>query len=545
MTGHSRGKTTANSRNQRASAARRGWWRGGVIYQAYPRSWSDSNGDGIGDLRGIIDRLDYLEWLGIDGLWLNPLMPSPDHDWGYDVSDYKAIHPAMGTLDDFDELVAQAARRAIKIVFDLVPSHTSDRHAWFLDARSSKSSRYRDYYVWRRPGPRGSLPNNWMSYFGRAAWSFDDGTGEYYMHNFSPHQPQLNWWNAEVREEFDRILNFWLERGIGGVRLDAVQALLYDKQFRDNPLATRDDSDKERRIGQRLKYNANHPDVHRIVRHWHSLTAQFDPQRLLLGETWVPSIRQMVKYYGNGTDEFDLTWNLTFLRSPFASRPLRQIIELTLRLLPDDAWAAWAASTHDDEGRATTRWCGGVPATIRCAMLLLLTLRGTPIIYYGDEIGMTEPLLGKMRRALRDEESGRSRDGSRTPMQWKAAPGAGFTSSTQPWLPLGDASVANVETQSADRGSVLWLVHDLLALRRTFDDLAVGELALVSSPAGTLAWHRGKSAFIAVNLGTTMRRIRTSGQILICTDRTRDQEYVAEWLELRSREAVVVRSTSR
>jgi alpha-glucosidase len=207
--------------------------------------------------------------------------------------------------------------------------------------------------------------------------------------------------------------------------------------------------------------------------------------------------------------------------------------------------AAWAASTHDDEGRATTRWCRGVPATIRCAMLLLLTLRGTPIICYGDEIGMTEPLLGKMRRALRDEASGRSRDGSRTPMQWKAAPGAGFTSSTQPWLPLGDASVANVETQSADRGSVLWLVHDLLALRRTFDDLAVGELAFVPSPAGTLAWHRGKSAFIAVNLGTTMRRIRTSGQILICTDRTRDQEYVAEWLELRSREAVVVRSTSR
>jgi alpha-glucosidase len=533
-------KITTNSRAPQSSPVRPFWWREGVIYQAYPRSWCDNNGDGVGDLRGIIDRLDYLEWLGIDALWLNPIMPSPDHDWGYDVSDYRAIHPAMGTLGDFEELVVRAAERAIKIILDLVPSHTSDQHPWFIDARSSKRSRYRDYYVWKPPGARGSLPNNWVGYFGRAAWSFDDGTGEYYMHNFSPHQPQLNWWNSEVRREFDRILNFWFERGIGGMRLDAVQALLYDKKFRDNPPVKASDSDVERKIGQRLKYNANHPEIHDIVRRWRMLAARFDPPRLLLGETWVPSLRQMVKYYGSGTDEFDLTWNLPFLQSPFATRPLQQVIERTLTLLPDDAWPAWAISTHDDEGRAATRWCHGVPSAIRCALLLLLTLRGTPILYYGDEIGMTEPPASRML-VRRDEEGSASRDASRTPMQWNAAPGAGFTKSSHPWLPIGDAIAANVDTQRADRRSTLWYVHDLLALRRTFRDLAVGVLGFVRSPADTLAWHRGK-AFVAVNLGKTTRHIRKRGTILICTDRTRDKEHVAEWLELGPLEGVVVGS---
>lgn len=519
----------------------RPWWRGGVIYQVYPRSWCDSNGDGIGDLRGVIDRLGYLKWLGVDGLWLNPIMPSPDHDWGYDVSDYLAVHPMMGTLKDLDELVTEAAGRAISIILDLVPSHTSDEHPWFMEARSSRSSRYRDYYVWRGPGPDGAAPNNWIGYFGLPAWSFDERTGEYYMHNFSPHQPQLNWWNTEVRSEFDRIMSFWFGHGIGGVRMDAVQALLYDRRFRDNPQATSSDSDKELQIGQQFRYNANQPEVHEIVRQWRALASGSHPPRLLFGETWVSSIEEMVKYYGSGTDEFDLAWNLPFLRSRFAAGPLRQVIERTLTLLPDDAWPAWAMSTHDSEGRGATRWCRGVPAAIRCALLILLTLRGTPIVYYGDEIGMTEPPSRIMRR---DKTQSRgSRDSSRTPMQWSVKPGAGFTTSPDAWLPIGDAKAANVKAQMADRQSILWLVHDLLALRRSFCDLAVGTLAFASSPAGTLAWRRGEAAFVAVNLDTTTRHVKTEGRITICTDRARDSERIGGWLELRPLEAAVVRET--
>jgi alpha-glucosidase len=540
MTSPPNQKKAANLPTKRLSAARHPWWRGGVIYQAYPRSWSDSNGDGIGDLRGFIERLDYLKWLGVDGLWLNPIMPSPNRDWGYDVSDYKSIHPSFGTLEDFDELIAEAGKRGISIVFDLVPSHTSDRHPWFIDARSSKNSRYRDYYVWQPPEPGGLPPNNWMSYFGRPAWSLDKSTGEYYMHNFSPYQPQLNWWNEAVRAEFDGILKFWFGRGIGGMRLDAVQALLYDEHFRDNPPATRYDSEKEIAIGQKLKYNANRPEVHVIVRRWRALAEQFDPRPLLLGETWVPSIRHMMEYYGNGSDEFDLTWNLAFLRSPFENRSLRKVIQLTLRLLPRGTSALWAISTHDDEGRGPTRWCRGASDAIRCALVLLLTLRGTPVVYYGDEIGMTEPSPNRMLIVSRDEESGQSRDRSRTPMQWSPTAGVGFTTADRAWLPIGDASTVNVETEMADRSSFLWLVHDLIELRRKSNDLAVGDIVLLTSPPGMLAWQRGKNVFVAINLSKTTCRVRMSGQIAICTNRARDQEIVEHSLELSGWEAAVV-----
>jgi alpha-glucosidase len=522
----------------------RKWWRGGVIYQAYPRSWRDSNGDGTGDLRGVISKLDYLEWLGIDGVWLNPIMPSPDHDWGYDVSDYQNIHPDMGTINDFDELTVKAARRGISVVVDLVPSHTSDQHPWFMSARSSRNSRYRDYYVWREPGRNRTPPNNWTGFFGLPAWSFDEATDEYYMHNFSPHQPQLNWWNAEVRSEFDRILSFWLEKGIGGVRVDAVQALLYDRGFRDNPPATSIDSAIERRIGQRFEFNANQIEAHDIVRRWRTLFRSFDPPRLLFGETWVPSIEEMARYYGDD-DEFDLTWNLSFLQSRFAASPLRKVIERTLASLPDGAWAAWAMSTHDGEGRGASRWCHGRSDAIRCALVLLLTLRGTPILYYGDEIGMVAPLEKLAHSARRDKGPRRGgRDRSRTPMQWTSGPGAGFTDSSDPWLPIGDTAVANVEVQMGDRRSDLWLVRDLLTLRRNSPDLALGVQTFVPSLPGILAWRRGEAICVAVNLGTAPHRIRAVGRIAICTDRERDGERLAGWLELRPFEAAIVRETT-
>lgn len=522
----------------------RSWWRGGVIYQIYPRSWCDSNGDGIGDLRGVIDKLQYLQWLGVDGIWLNPIMPSADRDWGYDVSNYEAVHPVMGSIEDFDELIAKAAECGICVVFDLVPSHTSDEHPWFIDARTSKTSRYRDYYVWRSPGLDGAAPNNWKGYFGGPAWSFDERSGEYYLHNFSPHQPQLNWWNTEVRLEFDHILNFWFKRRVRGVRVDAVQALLYDKKFRDNPPASPSDSDKERQIGQRFKYNANRPEVHEVINRWRALANRVHPPALLFGETWVSSLEEMIKYYGSGRDEFDLAWNVPFLRSRFAAGPLRKIIGQTLALLPHDAWPTWAMSTHDSEGRAATRWCRGVPNAIRCALVILLTLRGTPILYYGDEIGMMDAPEYILQQAKRDKmQSGKSRDFTRTPMQWNANPGAGFTTSTNPWLPINSAGTTNVEAQLADSHSVLWLVHDLLSLRRNCNDLAVGALAFTSSPPGTLVWRRGEATFIGVNIGSATRHLKIKGRIMICTDRARDRDLVRGSLELRPLEAVIVKAT--
>src|SRR5436190_10740725 len=238
------------------------WWRGGVLYQVYVRSFADSDGDGIGDLGGILDRLDYLEWLGIDGVWLSPVTASPDRDWGYDVSDYRSIHPAFGDMEAFDRLVREAGRRGIAVLVDLVPNHTSDQHPWFVEARSSRSSRRRDWYVWADAGPGGGPPNNWLSPFGGPAWTFDEGTGQWYLHNFLPEQPDLNWWNKEVRSEFEDILRFWLDRGVAGFRVDAAHTLGKDRELRDNPPTTEADHPRIRRLGQRPVYNMNRPEVH-------------------------------------------------------------------------------------------------------------------------------------------------------------------------------------------------------------------------------------------------------------------------------------------
>ena len=502
----------------------RGWWRSGVVYEIYPRSFRDSGGDGIGDIAGIIEKLDYLEWLGVDGIWLNPIMPSPDRDFGYDVSDYRSVHPAFGTLADVDALIAGAAERSIGIVFDIVPSHTSDRHPWFVDARSSKASPYRDYYVWRPPAQGGGPPNGWQSSFRGSAWKFDERTGEYYMHTFLPEQPQLNWWNPRVREEFEAILRFWFDRGIAGVRIDAVQALVYDPTFRDEPDA-----------------RGNHPHTHDVLRSWRALADRYDPPRLLFGETWFRSLDAMAKYYGNGSDELDLGWNVPFLQADFGAPSLRAVIERTAAAIPREAWPVWAMSTHDYEGRFTDRWCAADAAWIRAVLLMLLTLRGTPILYYGDEIGMTAPPPERMGNTRMDDARDQSRDLSRTPMQWNRSRHAGFTAGDTPWLPVGDPGSANVATQSADRGSILWFVRDLIDLRRRTPSLREGAMAFVDGPADVLAWRRD-DALVAMNLGTAPQAIPASGRIAICTDRKRDNELVAGSLVLPAKTGVVLLS---
>ncbi|HJV04342.1 MAG TPA: alpha-amylase family glycosyl hydrolase, partial [Actinomycetota bacterium] len=319
------------------------WWRSGVLYQIYIRSFSDSDGDGSGDLQGVLDRLDHIEWLGVDAIWLTPASPSPDADWGYDVSDYTDVHAQLGDLTTFDRLMAEADRRGIRVVLDLVPNHTSDQHPWFRESRSSRTSRHRDWYVWRDPGPDGGPPNNWVSTFGGSAWTLDEATGQYYLHNFLPQQPDLNWWNEEVREAFREILRFWLDRGVAGFRIDVANGLIKDASFRDNPAVTESDHPRVRSLGLRPVYNLNRPEVHEVLRDWRKLADSYDPPRLLLGETWVLEMEHLIRFYGSGADELHLAMNFPFMFSRFGPE-LREVVEATEAALPEGAWPAWNGS---------------------------------------------------------------------------------------------------------------------------------------------------------------------------------------------------------
>ncbi len=311
------------------------WWHGGVFYQIYPRSYADSNGDGVGDLPGIVSKLDHLARLGISGVWLSPVTCSPNRDWGYDVSDYRDIDPSFGTLDDLDVLVREAGARGIRILMDLVPNHTSDQHAWFVDALSGRESAHRDYYVWADPKPDGGLPNNWASIFGGPAWHFDEPSGQYYLHNFEAQQPDLNWWNEEVRREFDDIVRFWWDRGVAGFRIDVCNMMIKDKELRDNPPATEDDPLDQQFMAQRAVYNTDRPEAHDILRRWRAIADTYEPERLLIGETNVEKLPVLMDFYGDGHDELHGGFNFVFINAPLEAEALRAVVEETEALLPE------------------------------------------------------------------------------------------------------------------------------------------------------------------------------------------------------------------
>jgi alpha-glucosidase len=451
------------------------WWQRAVLYQVYVRSFADSDGDGVGDLRGIVDRLDYLEWLGVDALWLSPVTVSPDRDWGYDVADYTDVQPAFGGLAALDELVAKAASRDIRIIIDLVPNHTSDQHPWFQEARESRDSARRDWYVWADPKPDGSPPNTWRSTFGGGpAWTLDERTGQYYLHNFLPEQPDLNWWNDDVRAAFDDILRFWLERGIAGFRIDVAHGIVKDRLLRDNPdpaIST---------------YNANRDEVHDVFRHWRRLLDGYEPERVLLGETWVMEFDRLARFYGNGEDELHLAFNFPFTLSPLDGGTLRGVVEATEAALPELAWPPWMLSNHDLQ-RFPTRMAGGDERKARAALFLLLMLRGTPVLYYGDELGMPQAEVPPERQLDMD-----GRDGARTPLPWNG----GWTG---PWLPL-TAEVAPVALQRQDESSFLSYCRDLISQRRANPDLLTGGYETLPAPDGVWAFRRGERTAVAVNL---------------------------------------------
>jgi alpha-glucosidase len=457
---------TIDSENLLAEAPA-AWWRGATLYHAYVRSFADSDGDGHGDIQGLIDHLDYLEWLGIRGLWLSPTMPSPNFDWGYDVSDYTGVQPDLGTLDTMDRLIAEAGERGIRVILDLVPNHTSSEHPWFLAAKSSRESPYRNYYVWADAKPDGSLPNNWIDDTGEVGWTWEPVTGQYYFHNFIAEQPDLNWWEPEVHREFARIMDFWYRKGVAGFRIDVANGLYKDRELRDNPEhpnAYIYDKNIQGRYGLQHVYNFNQPEVHGVYRDWRVAADQWPSQKLLLGETWVARVDELAPYYGAG-DELRLAFNFPLIFSEFNPIELADIVSTSFESFPDGSDTVWAGSNHDLP-RLGTRWANGDDRKIRLANFVLAMLPGTFVVYYGDELGMVDSdipdALQKDPLTAGQLNGQWPRDNARAPMRWDASETGGFSSAT-PWLPVHPDRAVNVADERAASDSVLGLVRHLIA----------------------------------------------------------------------------------
>ncbi len=482
------------------------WWQTGVIYEVYVRSFQDSDGDGIGDLEGLRSRLDYLEWLGVDILWLTPIYPSPMVEFGYDIANYTDVEPLFGSLAGFDALLADAHGRGMKVVLDIAPNHSSDQHPWFVESRSSRTNPKADWYLWRDPGPDGGPPNNWLSAFGgKSAWEFEPRRGQYYYHAFMREQPDLNWRNPEVEGAIFDALRFWLKRGVDGFRIDVIWHLLKDAEFRDNPPnPDYDPKSMPSNDAQRALYNTDRPEVVDIVERTRGVLREFGEDRLIIGELY-HSPERMVRFYGEAAGGAQMPHNQMLVLLPWKADGLRDAIEKYLASIPEDCWPNWVLSNHD-KPRIATRV--GRPAQARVARMLLCTLFGTPTLYYGDELGLENvpipPELLQDPFEKLDPGRGQGRDGQRTPMPWQPdAPHAGFTTG-KPWLPLGqDWREVNVEVQRNNPDSILNLTRELLQLRRGEAAFTLGRHRLVLNEGPVLAYrreHENKGFLVALNL---------------------------------------------
>ena len=527
------------------------WWQRGIIYQVYPRSFMDSNGDGVGDLRGLISRLDYLRGLGVDAVWLSPIFPSPMKDFGYDVSDYTGIHPLFGTLEDFDLLIREAHAQKIKLVLDFVPNHTSDQHPWFIESRSSRDNPKRDWYIWRDPALGGGPPNNWLSNFGGSAWEYDPKTEQYYYHAFLREQPDLNWRNPQVIEAMLNVLRLWLERGVDGFRVDVLWHLIKDEQFRDNPVNPdwREGADPYQRLLE--LHTTDQAEVHAVVTRMRRLVDQYQ-DRVLIGEIYLP-VERLVQYYGVNLSGVHVPFNFQLLLAQWHARDIARIISQYEAALPKGGWPNWVLGNHD-RPRIVSR-VGSKQA--RVAAMLLLTLRGTPTLYYGDEIGMHDVEIPpeKVQDPFEKNVPGRGlgRDPQRTPMQWSAAKNAGFTAG-KPWLPIAeDYAQNNVEAERDDSFSILSLYMQLINVRRGEPALEVGELERIDTAGDLLTYIRrdGESAFlVALNFGSEPQVIDISdkaggGRITLSTGLDRAGESVRGILHIHPDEGLLLRVTTQ
>ena len=523
------------------------WWQTAVIYQIYPRSFSDSTGSGIGDLEGIRRRVPYLaETLGIDAVWLSPFYPSPQADFGYDVADYTAVDPQYGTMEDFDRLVAELHRHGIKLIVDFVPNHTSDQHPWFLESRAGVDSAKRDWYVWRDPAPDGGPPNNWLSVFGGKAWEFDPASGQYYLHKFLREQPDLNWRNPEVKEAMFDVLRFWMDRRVDGFRIDVAHYVMKDPDLRDNPAAPVAAAVMHKPLGeydtQLHIHDKGHRDIHALFRELRTVLDEY-PERYSVGEIHISDWAEWAAYYGSDLDELHQPYNFALLGACRDAQSFRSAVESLEAVLPPGAWASYVVGNHD-EARIASR-VGDLGA--RRVALLRLTLRGTPPLYYGDELGMLE---AEIPPELAHDPWGKNvpglgRDGCRTPMAW--TPSGGFSDNPDTWLPMGpEMDVRNVASELEDPASMLSLYRRLLAYRRGSQTLLLGDYETVpQADGGLFAFVRrleSEQLFVAANFTDGSVRVDTADfegrRLVISTDPSRT--VVEAPLTLGPQEAVLV-----
>ena len=520
------------------------WWKKGVIYQVYPRSFQDSDGDGVGDLRGITDRLDYLHWLGVDILWLSPVFSSPMIDFGYDIRDYLQIDPLFGSLSDFDNLVIRAHRLGMKVLLDFIPNHTSAQHPWFCEARTSRDNPRRNWYLWRDPAPDGGPPNNWLSHFGGPAWTFDPHTGQYYCHSYLKEQPDLNWRNPDVEETMWEVLRFWLARGVDGFRLDAVWNLIKDDQFRDNPPNPEYQSGDWPYKALIPLYSCDRPEIHPILHRMRQVIEAYG-EKILVGEIYLPPER-LVTYYGSGEKpEIHLPHNFELLFTPWKAEAVAATVDRFEGLLPPGRWPTWVLGNHD-RPRLASR-IGTDQA--RVAALLLLTLRGTPTIYNGDEIGMENVPIAQWQIQDPWEKNspglGLGRDPVRTPMPWSTARNAGFTTG-HPWLPLaGNYRQCNVTAQMRTSDSMLNLYRALIHLRRVEPTLLKGSYETITATQSLYAYRRRHGAeeiLVILNFGLDAAGFAMDrGKILLSSHLNRGQDTFQNRVWLGGNEGVVIR----
>ena len=515
------------------------WWQDGIIYQIYPRSFQDGNGDGVGDLNGILSRLEYLVALGVDAVWLSPIYPSPMADFGYDVANYTGVDPLFGTLDDMERLIDAVHGRGLKFILDFVPNHSSDQHPWFLESRSSRDSPKRDWYLWRDPADDGGPPNNWMSNFGGSAWTFDERTGQYFYHSFLAQQPDLNWRNAAVKSAIYQAMRFWLDRGVDGFRMDVMWMLIKDDQFRANP-ANPEWRPGGSSFGSVLAvYTADRPETHLIVREMREVLDAY-PERLLIGEIYLP-LDKLVSYYGgaaavthenvtgsatNALMGAQMPFNFHLILSPWRADAVAELIRQYEALLPPGAWPNWVLGNHDQKRLASRLGEGQA----RVAAMVLLTLRGTPTLYYGDELGMLDGVIRPDQVQDPAEKNqpgiGQGRDPERTPMLWDGTVKAGFTSG-EPWLPIteGTPETLSVAIEAAQPRSVLALYGRLIAMRRGHAALHAGAIAEVRAEAGVLRYERhspegsaGERLLILANLTNDLATVAVpTSRVLLTT----------------------------
>ena len=487
------------------------WWQHAVFQEIYPRSYMDSNNDGIGDLNGIASKMEYLKWLGVDAIWIAPLFPSPQVDFGYDVSDYENIDPKYGTLRDFDHMEEIGKKLGTGIVLDFVVNHTSDKHKWFLESESSKTNPYRDWYIWRDGKGPNQPPNNWTSTFGGSAWQFDGKTNQYYYHYFYPQQPDLNWRNPKVANAMYDTTRFWYKRGVVGFRLDAVDTLFEDPNLTDNP--TLPGKNKYGDQKQEHKYNDKLPEVHDVMKGLRKAADQYNA--VLIGETWTSDVSELKDYYGTSHDELQMPMDLMFTElKPLSANVFRDHVAA---VDASGEWPVWVMSNHDIR-RAYSRFADGKHdddiAKVMAGMYL--TLRGTPIMYYGEEIGMQnndptrkEDVKDPIGRLGWPEEKGR--DGERTPMQWNDIPNAGFTKGI-PWLPVPMSyQTHNVESEKKDPNSILNFYKNLLALRHTNKALLDGDYVAVNKDDANvysyLRRYENQAVLVVLNMSAEQQKV--------------------------------------